>query len=180
MKLGKFLLKLAKNTLLMGAVGAALAVAAPYLAAAVGFEGSLGLLANPGFQALFFGSFGAGSAACGPVMDKLFGDNKPEEPKEKGEKLRDKVRTRLIILRPQPAQEQQSGVVTINHHHDASQHHNEFSILAAVDASQIKQRTKTTVGAVFENPDARTDNVERLEKRRAHQRIEMAGNELVH
>lgn len=72
----KFLLNVVKSALVMFAVGAILAVAAPYVGAAAGIVPSvaaateiLGTSANPLWLGSFFGMFGAASSALSPVIN---------------------------------------------------------------------------------------------------------------
>lgn len=80
----------AKAGLVMLAVGAALAIAAPAIGVAVGIAPSyaaaavvLGNTANPLWLGAFFGSFGALRAAIAPVADKIFAAPDPSAANKK-------------------------------------------------------------------------------------------------
>ena len=78
--MGKTIHNMLKTGLLYGAIGAVLAVAAPYLAAAVGIEAvSLGAMTNPAWLGVFFGGMGVLDAAIRPAFDWIFGDGKKQE-----------------------------------------------------------------------------------------------------
>jgi hypothetical protein len=67
-----------KTGLLFAAVGVTLALAVPYLAAAVGLEaGAVGVMANPAWLGVFFGGMGVLDACMRPSFDKFF-DEKPQ------------------------------------------------------------------------------------------------------
>lgn len=74
-----------RTVLVFMAVGACLALLAPHIAVSLGVFASvgeacytMGLGANPVFQALFFGLFGGMSTAATPIMDSLRGNKAPE------------------------------------------------------------------------------------------------------
>ncbi len=85
--MGKYLKSIAKATVLMCAVGALLAVAAPAVAGIVGISlADVGIMANPSWTGAFFGAFGGISAAITPVIERIFGDDKQAETVKTEEK----------------------------------------------------------------------------------------------
>jgi hypothetical protein len=80
--MGKYLKSIAKATVLMFAVGALLAMAAPHVAVMAGLAATAAEavttlhIADPLWLGLFFGAFGGIHAAATPVIDLAFGDTK--------------------------------------------------------------------------------------------------------
>ncbi|NBX02942.1 MAG: hypothetical protein EBR02_02525 [Alphaproteobacteria bacterium] len=125
MNWGKIFKNAGQMALIMGAVGALLALAMPTLAPVIGVKGGLGLIADTGFQALFFGAFGAISAVVTPVIKAVLGDKAEAEQKKN-------ITVNLTL--GAPAQEQAPSMSITNHH---TVNNNDVDVVA-IDASRTK------------------------------------------
>ena len=160
MNWGKVLGGAVKAALIFGAAGALLSLAAPGLGAMAGLT-EVGALANVGFQAAFFASFGALSSVITSVVSNALGEKeeaKHPEPKHHKPRHHDKGLTVVNVTVASPAVQHHGHHVTVNNPDidvkqdvaviavDASEHNK-----VNVDASQHTKHTDKFVKNVIKH-----------------------------
>ncbi len=133
MQWGKIFKDAVKHTLILGAVGALLALAAPVMATAIG-PAILGeaafahAMATPViWTAAFFGAFGGINAVVAPVVKKMLGEREESRADKK------EVTVNFVVEHKGHAQGQ--GLTVNNHHNTVT--NNDVDVLA-IDASRTK------------------------------------------